>query len=104
MPLRFTDTDDMLLPAIYRMDGTAGAHGRPFPIRFECRDGYFLTAIADVGVTVEGRHYGDSAWIDIVASPIDVSAYAPGTEDFEIRLTPATADEYEVRLLLTENP
>lgn len=67
--------------------------GDPIPISFEARDGYELTATGKdggalpVGVTVEARRVGVTPWTNIGAGPLDVSPYAPGLKDFEIRLT-----------------
>jgi hypothetical protein len=104
MSLGFLDTNNVPLPKIYRVAGVGGVPSNPFPIRFECRNGYSLWAIASDNVTVEARADGDTDWIDIVATPIDVSVYAPDTTDFEIRLTPELDDDYEISLLVTEDP
>lgn len=104
MSLDFLDTNDVPLPREYRMAGVGGVPTTPFPLRFECRDGYFFWATASAGVTVEARHGGDTAWIDIVVSPIDVAPYAPDFANFELRLTPAADNDYEINLFLGENP
>lgn len=103
MSLSFLDTNNVPLPAIYRMPGVGGASTDPFTVRFECRSGYFFWAEA-TGVTVEARVDGDIAWTDIVASPIDVSAYAPDVTDFNVRLTPSVDGDYEIFLHVDETP
>jgi hypothetical protein len=104
MSLSFLDTDDIPLPTVYRMRGFGGVPTLPTPVRFECRDGYFFYATTSGGVTVEARAQGDTAWIDIVASPIDLAPYAPDFNNFEVRLTPAADDDYETHLFVGENP
>jgi hypothetical protein len=104
MALRFLDTNDVPLPAIYRMSGSGGVPGPPSTVRFECRDGYFLYATASAGMTVEARVDGDTGWTNIVDSPIDVSPYAPDVTDFNVRLTPAVDGDYEISLFVSENP
>lgn len=98
--LRFTDIEDVPLPPIYRMSGIDGQPGAPFPIKFECRSGYELIAADSAGVLVEARRLGDTEWTDLYLDPIDVSAFAPATETFEIRLTPSDDAVYDLRILL----
>jgi hypothetical protein len=102
--LQFLDTNNVPQPKIYRMAGVGGVPTDPFPVRFECRDGYYFWATATAGVTVEARLEGDTLWTDITVTPIDVSPYAPDFSNFQVRLTPATDDEYEIHLWVGENP
>lgn len=103
MSLDFLDTNDVPLPDVYRMAGVGGVPTTPFPLRFECRDGYFFWATA-TGVTVEVRLVSDTLWTDIVATPIDLSPHAGTFQNFELRLTPAADADYEINLFLGENP
>jgi len=102
MSLRFLDTNNNPLPEIYVLSMFAGQVGQPIPVRFECRDGYFLFAVAPAGVTVEGRADGDTAWIDLLTDPIDLSPFAPEVSDFELRLTPEAAFNDDIQFRISE--
>ena len=97
MPLAFYDTDDDQLPSKIRAAGVAGVPSER-TVRFECRDGNTFSATSISGAVVEARLDGDTDWIDIVSSPIDVSPYAPATSDFNVRITPPAEGVYDIVL------
>lgn len=56
-------------------------------IRIDCRAGFALRADAGDHLTIEARKSGDSVWINLQSSEIDLSAYTGNRIEFEIRLS-----------------
>lgn len=101
--LKFLDqNNNPILPSPYPLSAPTGQEGEVLPVRFECREGYFLSAVVPSGVTAEARAEGDTAWINIEESPIDLTPYAPETADFELRVTPDEAGTTEAVFLIAE--
>jgi hypothetical protein len=83
---------------IYSLDGNRPGSGIPisldqgetgeFQLLIECREGYFLSAVADGpdDYAVEARLTGASSWVDIVADPIDLSPFEGNRESFDFRI------------------
>jgi hypothetical protein len=67
-------------------------------IQIDCNAGYFLTCtdVDDLKLQVEVRHDGD-AWVDIEATPIDLTPWDGDREIFEVRVTAATITSPTVR-------
>lgn len=101
--LQFLDTDGEPL-STERIRGVPGVPGQPMPVQFECRSGYYLWADPAVGVTAEARLSGDTVWINIADSPIDLTPYAPDITDFELRVTPSAAGVTDSDFVVSETP
>ena len=63
--------------------------------RILCKTGQFLRCETAPDLTVEAQHVGDTAWTDIEASPLDLSAWNGTLQDFNFRITAATPSGYE---------
>lgn len=101
--LQFLDTDGEPL-STERINGVPGRPGQPMPVKFECRSGYYLWAAPASGVTAEARLQGDTDWINVADSPIDLTPYAPDTTAFELRVTPSVAGVTDNDFIVSENP
>jgi hypothetical protein len=79
--IQFLDTNNVPLPKLQRLYGDATV-----PVRFECRDGYFLWATIPEGSTAEILPDGETEWHDL-ATELDLASFAPGMHDFELRVS-----------------
>ena len=78
--LQFLDTNNVPLPPLQRLYGDATV-----PIRFECRDGYFLWATIPEGCTAEILPDGETEWHDL-STELDLYPFV-GMHDFELRVS-----------------
>ena len=83
--IQFLDTNNTPLPPLQRIYSPAGSL-TTVPVRFECRDGYFLWCTAPVGTTVEVLPDGESIWHDLLDSELDLASFV-GMHDFELRVS-----------------
>lgn len=72
-------------------------------LRADCRAGYFLRVKTSAGgVTVEGRHSGDTVWTNLETGEIDLSEWNGTRQTFEIRLSGAEVSARALRTLVLE--
>ena len=63
------------------------AEVKTLTIRVECRTGRFLRCETVADIAVEARKVGDTTWINLETTPIDLSPFDATRQNFEIRLT-----------------
>ena len=81
------DITDSALPS-YLMNLAASGVSQ-FSIRVNCRAGIYLRSESVSDLTVEGRKLGDTSWIDLESTGIDLSSHAGTRQTYEIKLTAA---------------
>lgn len=70
---------------------------KTFTVRIECRSGSYLRSETVSDLTVEARKVGDSDWIDLEASEIDLAPFDGTRQNFEIRMTAAAVSSAQTR-------
>ncbi len=68
-----------------------------FTLKIECRTNYFLRVSEVSDLTIEARKSGDTVWINLESSGIDLSPYNATRVRFEIRMTAATVSSRQSR-------
>lgn len=66
-------------------------------LRADCKAGYSLSCDTVADLAVEARKLGDTPWINIETTPIDLAAYDGTRQTFEIRLTAAVVTAIKAR-------
>lgn len=59
-------------------------------IKVKCLSGYRLYCDTIAGMIVEGKHSLSGVWVNLESSETDLTAWAPGVETFDVRLTAGT--------------
>lgn len=90
------DTEDNPISS-YTMSVYSGA-APVLQVRADCRAGYELSCETVADLAVEARKLGDTDWINIETTPIDLAEYEGTRQTFEIRLTAGV-----VSAILTKN-
>lgn len=79
------DIDNNPLPSyLMNLDGSGIFQ---FTIRINAKAGKYLRSESVSDLLVEGRHEGDSSWINLETTGIDTSAFDGTRTNYEIRLT-----------------
>lgn len=82
------DIDNNPLPSYLMNLASSGIF--QFSIRVNCRTGLHLRSESVSDLSVEGRKLGDSTWINLETTPIDLSADNETRQTYEIKLTAIT--------------